>query len=613
MFLNNAEIYTPEREAQLQREIAFKKFKSYAKEKFANSVKFDLSFDEYERLASYHFALKLPEKLNEFFIDDELVPYFLAIKNPLLFQAENYLKQNPHLFTLSETYWDIKNLYKLWIKQQNSGDENYYANTIIKIVERNYEYFDFLSLLHYSVVCSRQDSGELLRKAADTIIKIQSDVDSLTISQKVKEQIYYFTSLLYGFINLQMQNNDVALQAFTEAKKYKVNPVTALFYEAIVNIRLQNRSVAFNNIKRILEFDRMKLKYAMEINSENYFNFFIKNAFVYNVFKKEDFVCMLEDIKIMVETLKDENKKLIKKVFEQVVYFLNSKDKDLCDDALRSEIVFLKNMLEKYYLSKNILIINSAPVFRDKFNMLIDKMIEKVSKEYESAILQKLSLYETQLEQVQKNLQRVANEKASAIGMLNDKLKNSIKKVEEIYDEQIKALERRIEHLSDEDKYNPVMLFKDAIMFSAVVAMIVFVIGGFASGYSSAAEGSDSVMKTLMLSGFKWGGITFVIGLIISFFSSASGALDKTNKKQQLVKEISKLKAQKEEQIEHLNKEINVNRASLESNFTKKENMYNEEMQNILKEKAAEEEKLRKEAKQEIEEKLAPFKKLYIL
>ena len=613
MFLNNAEIYTPEREAQLQREIAFKKFKNYAKEKFANSVKFDLSFDEYERLASYHFSLRIPEELNEFFIDDELVHYFLVIKNPLLFQAERFIKQNPHLFTLAETYWDIKNLYKLWIKQQSTEDKKYYANTIIKIVERNYEYFDFLSLIHYAVVCSRQNNSDLLHKAADTIIKIQAEVDSLTISQKVKEQLYYFTSLLYGYINLQMQNNEVALQAFTEAKKYKVNPITALFYEAIVNIRLGNRDVAFNNIKRILEFDRMKLNYAMEINSENYFNFFVKNALVYNVFRKEDFVCMLEDIKIMVETLKDENKKLIKKVFEQVVYFLNSKDRDLCDDALRAEIVFLKNMLEKYYLSKNILIINSAPVFRDKFNTLIDKMIEKVSREYESTILQKLSLYETQLEQVQKNLQRVANEKASAIGMLNDKLKNSIKKVEEIYDEQIKALERRIEHLSDEDKYNPVMLFKDAIMFSAVVAMIVFVIGGFASGYSSAADGSDSVMKTLMLSGFKWGGITFIVGLIISFFSSASGVLDKTNKKQQLVKEISKLKAQKEEQIEHLNKEINVNRASLESNFAKKENMYNEEMQNILKEKSAEEEKLRKEAQQEIEEKLAPFKKLYIL
>ncbi len=612
MFLNNAEIYTPEREAQLQKEIAFKKFKNYAKEKFANSVKFDLSFGEYERLAAYHYALKLPEELNEFFIDDRYVHFFLAIKNPLLIYGENYLKRNPHLFTLSETYWEIKNLYKLWIKQQNDEDKKYYSNTIIKIIERNFDYFDFLSLLHYAVICSRENNEEALQKATGTILKIQSDIDSLAISPQVKEKFYYFTALLYGYINLRIENNELALQAFTEAKKYKVNPITALYYESIVNIKAGNRSIAFNNIKRILEFDRTRLKYAMEINSEERFNFFVKNAFIYHVFKKEEFVCMLEDIKILVETLKEENKKLIKKVFEQVVYFLNSKDKDLCNDALRAEIVFLKNMLEKYYLSKNVLIINSAPVFKDKFNKLIDKMIDKVSKEYESTIFHKLSLYETQLEQVQKNLEKVENEKASAIGILNDKLKKSIQKVEEMYDEQIKALERRIEHLSDEDKYNPVILFKDAIIFSAVIAMIVFVVGGFASGYNSATEGSDSVMKTLMLSGFKWGGITFIVGLIISFLSSASGMMDKTNKKQQLVKEISKLKSQKEEQIERLKKEIEMNRASMENNFAKKESTYNEEMQNIMKEKAAEEEKLREEARDEIEEKLAPFKKLYI-
>ncbi|GEM_PF-6300584 len=612
MFLNNAEIYTPELEARLQKEITFKKFKNYAREKFANSVKFQYSFDEYERMAAFHYSLRLPEKINEFFFDDETVHFFLAVNNPLIYQSELFIKQNPQLFSLSETYWDIKNLYKLWIKQKNEADKKHYVDTIIKIVERNFEYYDFLSLLHYSVICMTQNNLELNRKAADTIVKIQTDVDKLSLAGKVKEQFYYFTSLLYGFINLKLNDNQTALQAFSEAKKYKVNPVSALYYESLVNIRLGNRNVAFNNIKRILEFDRMKLKFAMEINSEKHFNFFVKNAMIYNVFKKEDFACMLDDIKILVETLKDENKKLIKKVFEQVIYFLNSKDSDLCNDALRSEIYFLKNMLEKYYLTKNIFIISSAPVFRDKFNTLIDKMIKKVSEEYEAQILTKLSLYETQIEQVNKNLEKLAVERTSAQQVLNDKLKKSIAKVEEMYDDQIKAIERRIKYLSGEDKYNPAMLFKDAIMFSAVIAMIVFVVGGLASGYSSAADGSGSVMKTLMLSGFKWGGITFFIGLIISVLSASSGALDKTNKKQQLVKEISKLKTLKEEQIERLNIEINMNRASMESNFAKKESMYNEELQNILKEKAAEEEKLRNEAKEEIESKLAPFKKLYI-
>ncbi len=611
MFLNNAEIYTPEQEARLQREITFKKFKSYAREKFSGSVKFEHSFEEYERFSARHFSLRLPEKISEFFIDDEETHFFLAAKNPLVYNAELFIKQNPGLFSLSDTYWEIKNLYKLWIKQKNESDKKYYVDTIIKIIERNYEYFDFLSLLHYSVICARQNNTEMLNKAVDTIVKIQTDVDALAMSGKVKERLYYFTSLLYGFVNLKLGNNETALQAFTEAKKYKVNPISALFYESLVNIKLGNRNIAFNNIKRILEFDRLRLEYALEINSEPHFNFFVKEAMIYHIFKKEDFACMLEDIKILVESLKDENKKLIKKVFEQVVYFLNSRDSDLCNVALREEIMFLKNVLEKYYLTKNLFVISSAPVFRDKFNTLIDKLIAKVSDEHEAQIMTKLSLYETQIEQVNKNIEKLVVERTSAIQVLNDKLKKSISKVEEMYDEQIKALERRIKYLADEDKYNPVMLFKDAIMFSAVIAMIVFVVGGLASGYSS-ASGSDSVMKTLMLSGFKWGGITFIIGLIISVLSASSGALDKTNKKQQLVKEISKLKNMKEEQIERLNKEINMNRESMESNFSKKEKMYNEELQNILKEKAAEESKLREEAAQEIEERLAPFKKLYI-
>ena len=54
--------------------------------------------------------------------------------------------------------------------------------------------------------------------------------------------------------------------------------------------------------------------------------------------------------------------------------------------------------------------------------------------------------------------------------------------------------------------------------------MLIFIIGGFTHGFiddSSHVESITDVVNQILFTGIKWGGITFLMGLLVSMISAA--------------------------------------------------------------------------------------------
>lgn len=610
MNLSQTELYIQEEDYALERQIEIAKFKNYAKEKFAGLVKYNIDYTKFLRNCEIHYKLNLPQEISDFFINIKHAHYFWLAKTPVLDNSEKYIKSHPELFPLLSSYTDIKKYYAKWIKQKNADEKFHIASVIIEMVERNYDRYDFLSLIFYATILLKEKRLFSPEKSVAAFNKIAAQVFSLDIPTETKSGLLYLVNLYSGFASLEMGNIEDANKKFNESKTYNQNALTPIFYEGVTLLQNNDYKAVFEIIRVIINYDTERFKFALNIGSEGYFNFFMKNAFLFNVFSEEKFSSVLEDIRILIETSYDENKVLLSTVYEKVINLVNLKDDSKCDVAIGREIDFLQNILEKYKDSRNLLIIYLAPNFRDKFNKLIKNIENGLNQFYQEKIDEKISVYDKQIKRTEEKLNKLLNEVKNNTVTYKLKLTERIKKAEAAYNDRIKELENRIDNLPSEDKYNPNRVFRDTIIFASLIAVMIFIIGGFASGYSSNA--ADSISKSIFSSGLKWGGVSFFIGILIAFFSSVNTVWERSDVKQRLIKQIGILKAEKKEHIQYLKQEVENKTSTTSSTYNKKVELYKEDLAKIEKERSAELEQLQINARIEIDERLKSIKKLLI-
>ncbi len=615
MNLATNHVFAPDEEVKLLRNIDQAKFKNYAKERFGNYVKFTLEPSDFQKNANQQIALRLPKEINELFINLNFAQYFWFIDSPLLFRTESYLKNNPGKFLLFNSYWDVKKYYKKWVKLKNQKDKSYFALSVHKILSRNLENFDFLSLIFYSVILAYDKNISSIDDAINILKKVQNDILTLEMNGGLKNELLYTVTIFTGFYNLLKDNNQDAIKIFEEAKNYKVNPVTAVFYQALAYQKLNYSKDLFGNLRQILDYDKLRFQYSLDICSERHFNYFFSNAVFYQLLSEPGFSSSLDDIKLLIESSLQENRKLISTIYERVIEIDDQNDEEECSPELLREINFMKNLLGKYHKSKNLLFISLAPVIKNKFNLLIHNIENYYGNYYSNRINESINGYDNQINQTEKKLQQIEAEKRNIEIKTNEKLRELIEGVEKFYNEQLQLIENRIKTLPAEGKYNPANVFKDIMIFSTLIAIMIFVIGGFASGITdnpAVGDATNGIIHTIFSAGLKWGGITFLIGIFIAMFSAASAVMDKSSFHQKLVKEISRLKALKEEEIKRIKSDMEHKKQTALKTFEKKEALFKDDLEKFTAEKKEELEKLQIEAQIEIEEKLGNIKKLYI-
>ncbi len=588
--MNFAGVISDHSEEVLSKELLSAKFKTFAKENFQENIKKDLDYLRYLKKSAQLYSFKLPADKAELYIDIENAPSFWLCDTPALLKAEEGLRsvqkggrQNP-----SDTYKTAKEFYSKWVIIPSEAEKRYYALSAIKLIEKDANPHNFMKYILFAVILgfdkkfySPEKSFEQFNKALEIIEKWNADIS-------VKAEFRYLINLFEGFIFLRQQQFIDANIKFSEALGNKPSGITAKFYSAIAEKKLGDFSNAVRLINEIIDYDKNLLHVAIEKNSFNLLTFAVQNAVTYNIFTVSEHADLLQELEDMIKFACGDDEFS----FEHLRVMLHSltelKLTEFYDDQIVNHILFLEKMVEHFHGNKNKIVAFSINFAKEKFLQIIDLIAENFSKKYTNEMFGRLSVFDEGINENMEAVKYLKHEMEELKKSYKKKFEDVLAVIEKKYAEAVVAVEDRIENLHLSEKFNPQKAFNNSMVYNIIVTILVFIVGGFSGCYGGSIDdvyNYKDVMGTVLLSGLKWGVVTFFIGSIIAVFSSVFAYMEKMTEKQSLVKKITYLKSQKDKELEISKREHEKKMKSVNDNFNERITEHEKNIEKLKSEK----------------------------
>lgn len=596
-------------ERNLTRELEIAKFRNYGREKFSELVRYNISFEEFLRNSGQFFSINLPKEISEYFLRFDTAPYFIISDSPLLKTIEKMLLSKKNDYNFVSNYREIKNYYQKWAQKNNPKEKNYFANSIINGVERNFAFQSFFNVMVYGIILTYDKIAYNPKKAIELFTRAEEVVQNCDIKSELKNEVLYFINIYKGFVYLKEYEYLHSLETFEKALKYNPNGVTGFFYSALCARYIDDFDLSFDFLHKIIEFDKLRFKYAINYNHLSLFNLFYQNAVFYQVFTENGFAQLLPDIDFLIRSYYSDEESSMDTTYSKVINLNNLRIKEFFDDSVIAEIKFLKNTLTHYNYKKIGLIRIVEQIFRDKLVVLLKYIITLIESYYYEQIKEEMVVYDNQIEQNKRHLTRLKHELEDARNKIRRNLEEAIKSIEENLTEKSILLEERIKSIDKNPKYNPSQTLYSSMIFTIFVALIIILVVGLITsliGFGNQAPSLGFALRTCLI----WGGITFIVGIFISIFTSFSTFWEKSSEKKELVEKLNKVKLFEEEEHQYI-KGDSERKANVYENKFKNRIKAQEKIINDFLEERQHNYKLKFEtARKEIENYTLPIKKL---
>jgi len=596
-------------EGNLSRELEIAKFRNYSRENFAELIHFNISFEEFIENSSKFYSINLPNELSEYFVRADLSTYFPLSEAPIFNQIEEILLNKKNKFEFIPNYREVKNYFYKWISQKPHRDKQFYANSIVNSVERNFNFQNFFNVLLYAIVVANEKSVYNPKKAIFLLDRVNEIVSGLTLPFEVHNQVLYITQIYKGFVYLKEYEYVHAYEAFSDALNYNEHGITAFFYCALSARYLEDFDKSYDYLKEILEFDQARFKYAINYNFLSLFNFFYKNAVFYNVFTDDGFAQLLPDIDFLIRSHFSSEKNSMEFTYSKLINLDNLRLKDFFNNSVSKEIQFLKDALDHYQQKRTGLIRIVEQIFRDKLITLIEYIRSLIETHYYDQIKEEIHVFDKQIEQNKRQLERIKLEMEDASNKIKINLEEAAEYLEEYITEQSKSLEEKIENIDRDPKYNPSQVFYNSVLFTIFVAFLVFFVVGVITSIAGYGEEIASGQLALKV-GMKWGGITFSVGVFISIFTTMSTFWEKSAERKELHSQLEKVKDQEAEERELIKEDSERKKMVYEQKFKERLKSQEKIIENFIIEREHNYDQKYKRAKKELDLYVQPLNEL---
>jgi len=592
-------------EEQLARELNIAKFRSYAKDKFLDYVKYDIQYLDLLKESARHTAFNLPELINEFFIKIDAAPYFWILDSNILAKAEeSFRAASKNVLTAGGNYGEIKKFYLKWLTQNNEKEKQYFALSTINLIERNINANNFLKYLLNASIYAYDNRIFSPEKAESLLEKSLQVIETADVPDEVQRDFLYLVNLYYGFIEMKIGNIDVANAKFETAQQFKHNGMTAVFYNALAEKILGNRERTQELLTKVIVFDKHRFNFAIENNSLPLFNFFFQNANIYNIFSELQFADMLPQIEMIIATELSDADKILHKLNKMIQNLTELRVQKYFTDSVKNQLIFLETFLVHFKENKNILSFTAGEFMINKFKKIIDEITSQVESHFLDTIETQLSIYDYGIEDSKETMKKLQNDIEETRQKLKKGLENTIEKINQHHKMAIANLEYKMTHLEGNKKFDPASAFNNSMVFNSVISLMVFIIGGFIGGFLDTVNESYSlseIFSMTIIAGIKWGGVTFLLGLLISFVSSASAIWERTNEKIKIQRDINYLKNHREKEIQHVKTETERSLKSFEKSFENRIEALEKKVESLKEERKDRFDDLKQEAKDQID------------
>ena len=592
-------------EERLQQELLNSRFRNYAKEKFLNSVQFDTDYIDFLRSITAQEAFKLPSELNDYHIRLDNAPLFWLSDARILEKAEElFANKNKRLAVVSD-YNEIKKFYSKWITQKSEKEKQFFALSTINLIERNSNDLNFLKHILAAVVFSFDNRIYAPDKSLDLLNKSEDKIDKSKLADEIKLEFFYLINLYKGFVNFRSERIENASENFRFAETFKGNGVSAKLYNALIDNRLGNTDKAISQISSLIEYDKIRLNFAISHNYMQLYKFFLDNAAIYNVFNELELSSLFYEIEhLFNSSFFCEDKKILE-LNIMIDKITELKMNDYLDESIIKKLNFLTEFIKEYSENRNILVADSSLRLIEKLETIIEDIKNSITKKFYDEVTNEVRIFDATIEENLKTIEYLKREKDETRGRIGGRYNQAIKNLEEDYNETLKVLEYRAEGIESDKNLDPSNAFNNAMVVNLIISMLIFIFGGFAGtiiDQGGKVEGCASFFGQTMFSGIKWGGIAFVLGSMIAVFSSLSAIIERSNIKQRVLKQIAFLKNQKEREVNLLRRESEEKIKSLMDSYDERVEDYKESIESLKEDKVLKYKEYKQEADLKIEE-----------
>lgn len=609
MLLKGSQVLENIDEGNLSRELEIAKFRNYGRENFSDLIKYHLSFEEYIDNTTKFFSIQLPDVISDYFIRIDLAPNYILSDAPIFEKLKELILKKGGEYNFVANFREIKNYYYKWLVQKTEKEKYFFANSIVSTIERNYNFQSFYSLLIYGIIATYDKTVYNPKRAVEVFNRAIEMIDNCNLKEDFANELKYLIKLYKGFLYLKEYEYSLALSTFQDATINKNHGITAYFYSSLSAMYLDNFDQAFDNLKEIIEFDKARFKYAISFNHLKLFTFFYENAVFYNVFTENGFAPLLPDIDFIIRSLHSNETNSMQHTYEKLINLDNLRIKEFYNEAVYTEIKFLKNALDHYKQKKAGLIRIVEQIFRDKLITVIEYIRNLIESHYFDQIKEDIVVFDRQIEQNQRQLTRIKHELDDARKKIKMNIDEAAKYLEESITEKSRMLEEKIKYLDKNPKYNPSQVLYSSLLFTVFVSIIIFIVVGFITSMVGYGEEAASVQLAARV-GLKWSGVTFGFGVFISVFTSFSSFWEKSAEKKELINKLNIVKQLEEEERQLIHEDSEHKALIYEQKFKERIKAQEKIIENFIQEREQNYKTKYNEAKKEIEAYLTPLNEL---
>ncbi|MBK8944983.1 MAG: hypothetical protein IPM32_06875 [Ignavibacteriae bacterium] len=606
MFANRMDILENIDEVNLSRELEIAKFRNYGREHFSDLLHYEISFDHFINNTSKFYSIKLPQEISDYLLRLDTAPFFWISEANVVRNIEELITTKNSKFNYVANFREIKKYYTQWITLKTSKEKQYYAFSISNQIERNFSYQSFYNLIIYGVILTFDKNIYNPKRAIELFDKAIEMVSGCEIETQLKKDLLYYLKIYKGFVYFLEYNYNKARNTFNEALQYNPHGVNAFYFIALSSKYLDDFDNAFDGLKSVLEYDRMRFQYAINYNFLKLFTFFYNNACFYNVFTEIGFAQMLPDIDFLLRSLFSSDANSMELTYSKLINLDNLRIKEFFNQEVYAEIDFLRKALDNYKFKKNGLIRIVEQIFRDKLITLIEFIRNLIESHYFDQIKDEITVFDKQIEQNKRQLELIKHEREDAFKKIKMTEKEAFNYLEGSLSEHIKEIEDKINNLEDSNKYDPSKVFYSSMIFTAAISFVVFLVIGIMSVMFGWDEGKSSI-NIIAVNGFKWGGITFLLGIGISVFTAFSSFWEKSAYKKKLIAQLEYVKSTQSGERKNLEVDSNLKTKIYEQKFNERIQTQEKIIDSFVEEREENYKHKYKIAKKEIDEYITPL------
>lgn len=548
-------------------------------------------------------SFDLPSELKEVFIPFSNAPVYWIYDSWLLNQIEDFMKANFARAKYFDLHQSIKDNFTKWATTKLRSEKEYYANLTVNFIERDIYKHNFFKHIIHAIILTYHNSLYNPTKAINLYDSVKDLVNTLRLSDEVKQELNYVIHLYNGFVYLKEKDYVKANQCFKEAIDVKTNGITAKIYAALTELKLGNDDITAYYLKDVLAYDLHRLLVALDLNNFGMFNYFLRNSFITNIFYEKDFANAVSLISNILQPYRLAEENAINKIAHKLNLLKEKKIKEYFTDDVLKSITFMDKLIQSYLNSTNTLILGMYPEFERKYNLTIDLIIEQMKKIVYDEIESKLAEYDQYINEYAAEEEKLRKELENYHIKSRENLEKAIQNIKNNYENEVRFLEEQITRIPQLDKFNPIKSFSANMINNTVIAFIVFIIGGLAS-YSNRVvvdtSEFNSIMGYVIFSGFKWGIISFLVGTLISGILAGLVIIERADEKQRLIKRINLLKNQKEQLIKETEEYAKEKERIMINNINNSIAQHQKRVAELKEEKETERTKLTAEAEERI-------------